>query len=288
MPLDTRHRPRESDVRQQRVPAWKPVFSDKLFYFLFGAVAITFIAVGIPMLYRSTLVVEKSWEYTDCIANISGPAQSCSNLLGDVTQPWHNNSNMERCQCVIDISLSGFSGKTTYLFYQLDNYYQDHRFYVISRWDVQLRSDSIAGGTDCDPITSDPFGRPYAPCGEIANSIFNDTISLQKADGSAVVLSGSGIAWDSDVGGKYKNPSYSGDLCNFPGWAPSAVATPPNWPVRACELGKDTDPAYNPWHPRFGSSGRGYENQDFIVWMRVAGAFLLRRLSDTLKFVLLN
>jgi len=69
-----------------------------------------------------------------------------------------------------------------YMYYSLTNFYQNHRRYVKSRDDYQLigasRSYSSLS-TDCEPYrgianSSLPGGGvPYAPCGAIANSLFN-------------------------------------------------------------------------------------------------------------------
>lgn len=98
-----------------------------------------------------------------------------------------------------------------FVYYELRNFYQNHRLYAKS-----LSSDQLKGNTpsnsnlksDCDPIiyNKDLFvsnaidGTPLDPngfanpCGMIAYTLFNDTFSL----GSAVSISETGIAWPSD------------------------------------------------------------------------------------------
>lgn len=70
------------------------------------------------------------------------------------------------------------------MYYGLSNFYQNHRRYVRSRDDSQLKGDVINPenlNTDCEPFkvtssnSSDVKG--YAPCGAIANSMFNGQYS---------------------------------------------------------------------------------------------------------------
>ena len=69
-----------------------------------------------------------------------------------------------------------------YMYYSLTNFYQNHRRYVKSRDDYQLLGASrsySALSTDCEPYRGIANGSlsgggvPYAPCGAIANSLFN-------------------------------------------------------------------------------------------------------------------
>lgn len=70
-----------------------------------------------------------------------------------------------------------------YLYYRLDNYYQNHRRYVKSRNDNQLRGiggEDYTALQDCDPVIGPgspskdtPVDQLYFPCGLIAKSVFN-------------------------------------------------------------------------------------------------------------------
>jgi len=74
-----------------------------------------------------------------------------------------------------------------YMYYSLTNFYQNHRRYVKSRDDYQLLGASrgySSLSTDCEPYrgianSSLPSGGvPYAPCGAIANSLFNGELDV--------------------------------------------------------------------------------------------------------------
>lgn len=81
-------------------------------------------------------------------------------------------------RCVIRFDVPYDLGPGVFLYYQLTNYYQNHRRYVQSFDTDQLlgkaRSANDIDGGNCKPITS-MNGKPFYPCGLIANSVFNDT-----------------------------------------------------------------------------------------------------------------
>jgi hypothetical protein len=63
-----------------------------------------------------------------------------------------------------------------YVYYELHNFYQNHRRYVQSRSDTQLDGTlytDASGVPDCDPLRTAPDGRVLDPCGLVANSYFN-------------------------------------------------------------------------------------------------------------------
>lgn len=122
------------------------------------------------------------------------------------------------------------------MYYGLSNYYQNHRRYVKSRDDDQLLGRlSPTPSTDCVPFaysdTDTGAQIAIAPCGAIANSLFNgsticfkipfmkllififliflDTLNLSFGTTSVPLLN-TGIAWPSDKKIKFRNPE--GDL----------------------------------------------------------------------------
>lgn len=71
------------------------------------------------------------------------------------------------------------------MYYSLTNFYQNHRRYVKSRDDNQLLGTSLsfsALSPDCEPyrgVANGSFpggGTSFAPCGAIANSLFNGRV----------------------------------------------------------------------------------------------------------------
>lgn len=71
------------------------------------------------------------------------------------------------------------------MYYGLTNFYQNHRRYVKSRDDNQLLGEFGSVSSDCAPF--DRNGEQLiVPCGAIANSLFNDTLTL-NSDSNGVV-----------------------------------------------------------------------------------------------------
>jgi hypothetical protein len=61
----------------------------------------------------------------------------------------------------------------------LENFYQNHRRYVKSRNDDQLGGEAVsisALNQECEPFDVDVNGNAIAPCGAIANSLFNGIV----------------------------------------------------------------------------------------------------------------
>lgn len=205
-------RPLRTAFKQQQLPAWQPILTPFPVIISFLAIGIAFIPIGVALLLASNAVVEVTERYDN----------KCT-----------INSN-----CTITINVPEDMKQPVFMYYRLENFYQNHRRYVKSRNDQQLRGDvvdSYSALEDCDPLKSadsseDP-SKFYLPCGLIAWSVFNDTFGLRDGN-STVVLRKNGIAWASDVKEKFNNP---------PADAPG-IRTISN-----------------------------FEDEDFIVWMRTAG-----------------
>lgn len=212
-------RPANTAFKQQRLKACQPILTPIPVIITFLAVGIIFIPVGVVMLVSSNNVVEAETRY-DNVCNI-----------GQV--------------CNVTIEVTDKMEQPVYLYYKLTNYYQNHRRYVKSRNDQQLRGNSVSWSdiSDCDPVKSlgdsSDKNNFFLPCGLIAKSHFNDSFTLSHPDGSLVPLKKKGIAWSSDLDHKFKNPSSD----------TSGIRVVPNM-----------------------------EDEDFVVWMRTAGLPTFKKL----------
>lgn len=249
-------RPSDSAFKQQRLPAWQPMLTAGTVLPTFFIIGIAFIPVGIALLYFSDEVREHIIDYTLCTQENSN--QTCADIIrADSTQ---------NCRCNIDFTLErDFIGKV-YMYYGLSNYYQNHRRYVKSRDDDQLLGRlSATPSSDCNPFqyVDEDITRPIAPCGAIANSLFNDTLRIMKTGTNPpqyVPLLRTGIAWPSDRNIKFRNPE--GDLKT----QLKDFARPIAWTRDLWDLDREIP------------SNNGFENEDLIVWMRTAALPTFRKL----------
>jgi len=172
----------------------------------------------------------------------------------------------ERARCEIQFNVPYNLGPGVFLYYKLTNYYQNHRRYVQSLDTDQLqgkyRSAADLNGGDCKPITSEG-GRPYYPCGLIANSVFNDTYpsvvlvnSPNGAPSQTYNFTEKGIAWGGIAKNYVASPGYS---------SPTDVLPPPNWAARY------SGGVYNEF-PNL------RDDEHFQVWMRIAALPTFRKL----------
>lgn len=253
-------KPSESAFKQQKLPAWQPILTAGTVLPTFFAIGIAFIPIGVAILFFSEGVRERPIDYTDCGSTATG--ESCAQVIGD------SRNNTVPCNCSISFSLdTDFQGQV-YIYYGLTNFYQNHRRYVKSRDDVQLLGKlSNNPSSDCAPyaVDVDKNGnkKTIAPCGAIANSMFNDEFELfyyANSGNVSVPLHRTGIAWPSDKDIKFRNPP--GDLKKaFEGYA-----KPIDWKKQIWELDPEN------------ASNNGFQNEDFIVWMRTAALPNFRKL----------
>jgi len=237
-------RPPNTPFRQQTLKAWRPILTPAWVIATFTAVGCVFIPIGTVCLIASQSVVEvvsKPYDETCC-------ERFCDN----------DERRIDKNPCTIKMTVPERMVAPVHLYYSLENYYQNHRRYVKSRSDRQLRGETGLKPSllsDCAPRAfanakgRDEVANAINPCGLIAWSVFNDTFSLADPDGRQVAMVKKGIAWDTDVSTKFRNSEETGT--NFPPFA-----------------GKDCSPG----------SGQCAEDEDFIVWMRTAGLPTFRKL----------
>ncbi|GBG72895.1 hypothetical protein CBR_g12615 [Chara braunii] len=269
-------RPKYSKFTQQELPACKPLLTPKWVIGTFFVIGVIFIPIGGIALAASSSVVEVGKRYDDeCFRSLSAMAAPGDR---DLTSSAARDAYMRNPEtdklCTINLTIPRTMSPPIFVYYQLDNFYQNHRRYVKSRSDVQLRTGDNAGiSTKCKPkdcvqVNGSSDGatgscQPIVPCGLVAWSFFNDSYSLTLTSSGLDPSSASslspglnrtldvdekGIAWDSDVKDKYGR------------------VMPQNF---------NNDPA-----TRGGSTLTGpiNQNEHFIVWMRTAALPSFRKL----------
>ncbi|MCQ2817718.1 MAG: CDC50/LEM3 family protein [archaeon] len=235
---------KNSKFKQQRLAAWRPIPTITNTTVIFVVFGIAFIIIGVIVLIYSSKIVEIQRQYDD----------TCTSQQ----------------KCTVTINIKDKMKAPVMLYYQIDNFYQNHRRYVKSKSDKQLNGKyqslkEIEDSGDCDPvITNEDIGRnesyngspldPKAvaiPCGLIAKSLFNDTYELYKgatADPTQMVpIDDKDIAWAADKELKYKNIKPQG--------------------------GKTWEELQ--W--------TNMEDEHFIVWMRLAGLPNFRKLYGRIR-----
>lgn len=173
--------------------------------------------------------------------------------------PYGNNS-VETFVCSLQFSVSDDLKPPVLLYYRLTNFYQNHRRYVKSLATEQLKGTAVNNNSlgDCAPLNTEKrTGKPYYPCGLIANSVFNDTFlnpiqlnpRYSSQDNITYNMTSQGIAWNSDKA-LYGSTKYKLE----------DIAVPPNWALRF----PDGYTAESP-PPKLD------DDEGFQVWMRTAG-----------------
>ncbi|TMW62526.1 hypothetical protein Poli38472_005144 [Pythium oligandrum] len=298
-------KPEDTPFKQQKLKAWQPILTPNWVIGTFAVVGLIFIPIGIILHTESENVVEYSIQYdgkdtnTDS-SNVVQLGKGCY-LKSDSDR---DTFDVDERGCLITFTIDKEMKAPIFLYYQLDNFYQNHRRYVQSRSDAQLRGDASASTSDCSPLQDstkvvkynstnskpiDSTEKVYQlnPCGLIANSLFNDIfwVNSIQVDGKKYyqddkyndkkvvnLLDQSGIAWKSDIDTKFKNI--------------------------AADQRKDTDlylwqnekyryviPMYEGQEPVANktswttpATSYGVQDEHFIVWMRTAGLPSFRKL----------
>lgn len=243
-------KPKYSRFTQQELPAWQPILTPGWVISIFTAIGLVFVPLGLASLFASQGVVEVPLRYDDQCLPAIFKYHAVDYIKDDRTnktciQKWRVKNKMKA---------------PVFVYYQLDDFYQNHRRYVKSRSDNQLRSKAAENEvTSCRPEDSiisktDNVTRPIVPCGLIAWSLFNDTyrISTQKNN---LVINKTNIAWKSDRKKKFGSDVY-----------------PKNFQAGGLIGGA-----------KLNESIPLSEQEDLIVWMRTAALPTFRKLYGKIE-----
>jgi len=275
----------------------RPILTPKTVLPLFFLVGVIFAPIGALLLYASSLVQEISIDYTTCLAAAPNasielnttagnelkniPASKYSATFNEPMSPpqwgkavvaytYPSGKTADTNVCILSINIPKDIKPPVLLYYRLTNFYQNHRRYVKSIDTNQLkgraRSAADIQSGDCGPVSVAPNGKPYYPCGLIANSMFNDTFgnfTAANAQGGGdetqfYNMTVHGTSW-----------SHEGDLYGKSEYQPADVVPPPFWQdqyVNGSYEGTEL-PNLHTW-------------EQFQVWMRTAGLPTFSKLAQ--------
>lgn len=230
-----RNKPSSSRLRQQKLPTRQLILTARTVIPTVFLLGIIFIPIGVLLIVASNSVKEWDTYYDHC--NIS--------------------------TCFINFNLSKNFEGNVFFYYGLDNFFQNHRGYMKSRSDEQLLGDLNSDVEVCKPynVRNTSSGeKKIAPCGAIANSMFNDVFTLKYNNGLkniTVPWTHEGLVWEVDRKFKYRNPPVpqGKTLCDV---FENQTTKPLKWVKKPCQLDPNNE------------DNNGFQNTDFIIWMRTA------------------
>ncbi|XP_068428334.1 transmembrane protein 30C [Clinocottus analis] len=244
-------RPDNSAFKQQRLPAWSPMLTANTVLPFFYFMALLCMLLGVWLLLTVQSTQEVKMDYTE-----AGTCAQCFEMRKNVSNA------AKTCNCRLEFHIQKAFKGDVFFYYGLQNFHQNLRRYMDSRDDAQMvgRKTNLKNpSTYCKPFRTDQNGLPLAPCGAVANSLFNDSFSLSFLGSSGrsvpVPLLRQGITWYTDKNIKYRNPK-DGNMTLAQVF--EGTAQPLYWQRPAFDLNV-LDPTNN-----------GFINDDLIVWMREA------------------
>jgi hypothetical protein len=194
--LQEKYIERGNIILRQEMRSLTPKCDANCAIIFFSTLSIIFFLFGVPILVAANKIVDFSLDYTNCISD-------------------------EKGYCTLNFTLSKTIPQPVFLYYEINNFYMNHRDFVKSRSFPQLRGDihvDSSNNSKCegaryiheifDNDTSKYFtymgnplkGDDYAnPCGLIAKSFFNDSeYTLTKSDNCSIKIDDSDIANEYD------------------------------------------------------------------------------------------
>ena len=296
-------RPAPSPWTQQKVPSFQPLLTPRNIMAVLFATGAVFITIGLSIRsVQAEQIFQQKVQYD-----------------GDGTPDRNSGCKIKSAnagaECTVTVKIEDKMASPVYVYYEIDNFYQNHQRYLAS-----LDSDQLTGSnldkddlSACSPLKSNG-SHTLNPCGVIANSMFNDVIALD--DTYPITMHEDHLAWDSDMTTKFKQPDgfewttttddvsecyksvCSELLCasnGLPAGCMGYVCEGGDYDGGHCDAGTGVVYYYRSHDefqflyqtfPEIVSPIVGVKNEHFIVWMRLAGLNDFRklygRITDTL------
>ncbi|KAM3162293.1 Alkylphosphocholine resistance protein LEM3 [Lachancea thermotolerans] len=242
-PKPKSRRPKETPFTQQRIASINPIVTPRGTMLLYVVLAVIFVISGAALLRVSAKVDQMLIYYQDC--STSAPTDAFGDM-GEEHFKWsfHKDSTYNQAPqwkytpptsddagngtCQIRFTTPRDLPSSVYLSYRIEEFYGNHRRYVLSFSEDQIKGEETTissvkdnPGINCKPMISNHEGKQYYPCGLIANSMFNDTFSYElQGLGStqSYALTNKGISWSTDKN-RFKKTKLDY----------RKIAPPPNW-----------------------------------------------------------
>lgn len=270
------NRPPADAFRQQKLKAWQPIMTPLKVVVIFIVIGVAFIPTGFTLIGSSNAIYQKRVMY-------DGDEEAVSCSIDD---------DGARKDCTLSFGFNEDVDGPIYVYYELENFYQNHRKYVSSRDTFQLAGEDVDKSTletTCES-SYENGSLVLNPCGLIANSFFTDiiTIDTDNSSPSNIKLDEDDIAWPSDDD-KFKQPDGFESKKISDASTTCSDAGLPN----ECKLYNDTAKGqlylfYYPddddvqylyeSYPLQISPIDGVTDEHFKVWMRVAALPTFRKL----------
>eukprot|EP00486_Rosalina_sp_Unknown_P003432 CAMPEP_0201567468 /NCGR_PEP_ID=MMETSP0190_2-20130828/7966_1 /ASSEMBLY_ACC=CAM_ASM_000263 /TAXON_ID=37353 /ORGANISM="Rosalina sp." /LENGTH=328 /DNA_ID=CAMNT_0047987499 /DNA_START=33 /DNA_END=1016 /DNA_ORIENTATION=- len=156
-----------ASFKQQELKAWQPVLTPVAVIAMLLIVFVVFLPIGIVLEDCSNRVIEQSIRYDNIGA--------CDQVTADL-----DHTQLPKTCELNDIELLHDFEPPIYFYYELKNFYQNHRRFTKSKSDPQLRGDGNQEQTSpaCDPLEkyrSDII----VPCGLFPGSFFEDRFTME-------------------------------------------------------------------------------------------------------------
>jgi len=271
--------PRDGAFYQQEMKAWNPILHPVWVSVTLVILGAIFLPVGFKIKQISDSVVEIMHKYDS--HDIS------ENLECAISTPNQNRT------CSLAFEAPEDMEPPILVYYEIENFYQNHRNYMTSLSQQQLYGSSqmtTLEEKNCEPLRK--LGNTTLnPCGLVANTLFNDVIKVEEgkdADGGDLIMLEDGIAWSSDLEFIYNQPEgFVKEKCND---CDNCSCDGEDW---SCEKPyEDVDGVcYRYYYPDDNTTQYLYEtypliinplegvtNEHFVVWMRIAALPHFRKL----------